>query len=113
MSTGTVTPLKYSPGYRLHRTCRVLGILEPLSEKLPGFRLHLSIELVRRVVQPADLVAGRAGLFIALTDLLICRLEPFLVEERVPGTVDKQDRAWGDQGRYVRQIQIAEKSHQM
>jgi len=57
--------------------------LQPSSEPLPGLRLHVEVELVRRVVQPATGAAGRTRFGITARDLVERHLDPFECEQAI------------------------------
>ena len=56
---------------------------EPASQPVPGLGLHLGVELVRRVVEPAAELLGDARLRVAGGELVEARPDPVEVEQAV------------------------------
>src|SRR4029453_10352719 len=75
--------------------------------------LHLTIELVRCVVQPAALAVRGTRLVKARADLLESGLHALRCKERIFGAIDDQQRSRGNQRGKVWKIQVAVKSSDM
>ena len=76
-------------------------------EPLPRFGLHLEVELVRGVVQPASLTVGRRCLSKARLDLSKRFLDSVRRKQRVFRPVDDQERTRSDQRGEIREIKVA------
>ena len=100
-----------SPFTRSVTECVIIATcLQPLSDPLPRLRLHLGIELVRRVIEAASLMIRHSRLAKALIDLLERGVYALRWKKLISRSVDDQHRAWRNQGGEIRQIQIAVES---